>query len=269
MTKSSSLTSIGSVCNAVKRTGDIFDFDDEGGKMKTITGATWKALRGFSVTEDISKASASDKDFQVNVKDEYKGVSGGASGDVNVKRIALFKTYEKMQNRICNCRGGDTKLANRIEGSPESEVSSFQVVPLWNVMRDSNKKEVRDRADDIMKAFTWIFGDFFLLSPAAFIIAGKETPENCTITSTKVVWGKGTRNIRDAITVEVVIQNDGANVDIELCHGSDGEGRGGESQCLATFTNKDNENKGIKGNVSNAQRFYQCPVNPTETPVSY
>lgn len=45
------------VCNAVKRTGDIFDFDDEGGKMKTITGATWKALRGFSVTEDISKAS--------------------------------------------------------------------------------------------------------------------------------------------------------------------------------------------------------------------
>lgn len=74
--------------------------------------------------------------------------------------------------------------------------------------------------EDISKAFTWIcanprthqtvcrftvssdWGAFSLLSPAAFIIKGSITPEDCTITSTKVVWGKGTRNIRDTATVE-------------------------------------------------------------------
>lgn len=129
-------------------------------------------------------------------------------------------------------------MANKIEGSPESEeagkareewiktaagkpnVSSFQVQPLWDVVRESGKKEVRDRMQDITDAFTWIcanprihqttcrftvtsdWGDFSLLSPSAFIIPGKVTPDFCTFSSTKVVWGKGTRDIRDAATVE-------------------------------------------------------------------
>ncbi|KAK0507386.1 hypothetical protein JMJ35_010424 [Cladonia borealis] len=266
-----------------------------------ITAASYGSRLSLTAWADITN-TASDKDFQVNVKAEYKGVTGSVGGEVDVNSKESFKTYEKTQNKICDCRGGDTKLANKIEGSPESDeagtareewiktaaehpnVSSFQVEPLWNVVRESSK-EVRGRMQDIMNAFTWIcanprthqticrftvtsdWGAFSLLSPAAFIIAGKVTPENCTITSTKVAWGKGTRDIRDAATVEFVIQNDGANIDIELSHGSDGDGRGGEGQCLAEFTTKTYENKGIKGNVSNAQRFYQCPVNPVEAPL--
>ena len=46
------------VCTAVKHTHCVFNFDDEDGKTKTISGVTWKVPAGVGVTSDTSEASS-------------------------------------------------------------------------------------------------------------------------------------------------------------------------------------------------------------------
>jgi hypothetical protein len=186
-------------------------------------------------------------------------------------------------------------LASKIEGNPAGDatstnreewiksagtlpdVSGFQVQAIWEVFHASKTEKIRNLMDDVHDAFNWFcsnpvhhrtvcaftvesdWGEFALLSPSAKITAipGKEIPKDVELSSTKVHWGKGTRDIRDKATFESVnhppsngymldsrltlhfdrfyIENDGSSVDIELSHGSDGDGRGAEGSCLAVF----------------------------------
>ncbi|KAK3369936.1 hypothetical protein B0H63DRAFT_527699 [Podospora didyma] len=107
------------ICAAIKHDHCVFNLEDEGGKVKTISGVTWKVPAGVGVTSDASDASMASEVFKsgieaaaefsakASISAELSSISGSAS-------LSYATTTSFNSERFYQC------LANAVEAPSQT-----------------------------------------------------------------------------------------------------------------------------------------------------
>ncbi|OAX36797.1 hypothetical protein K503DRAFT_772164 [Rhizopogon vinicolor AM-OR11-026] len=242
-------------------------------------------------TESVNKS------FSASVNAAFEGVAFGGKFDASVKSQEQYKTFSEYMQKTVSVIGGDPELNKVLTADPtkydvfvkwaatvakESSLGSFNVVEIWNLMRDASTKDLRDRSDMVKEAYDYIvshpqpyqtaisldiqsdWAEFNLLSPSATIIADTKNPwpaNNTVASGTRVQWGKEYSHDYQKQTLRFFVINDGSPIDFSISHGSNGATPGaGLAEVL--MEREHYPSKGVTDNVWNTSWFYQKPVSP-------
>ncbi|OJA12170.1 hypothetical protein AZE42_05960 [Rhizopogon vesiculosus] len=240
-------------------------------------------------TESVNKS------FSASVNAAFEGIAFGGKFDASVKSQEQYKTFSEYMQKTVSVIGGDPELNKVLTADPtkydvfvnwagtvakESSLGSFNVVEIWNLMRDASTKNLRDRSDMVKEAYDYIvshpqpyqtaisldiqsdWAEFNLLSPSATIVEDTKNPwpaSNTVASGTRVQWGKEYSHDYQRQTLRFFVINDGSPIDFSISHGSNG-GTPGAGMAEVIMEREHYPSKGVTDNVWNTSWFYQKSV---------
>ena len=144
--------------------------------------------------------------FEADISAEFNGLTTSGKVDSSIKKSDQYKSFSQSVQKLCSCKGGDTKIGSGISSNPSADniykdyekwvatsqampgVMTMQVMSLWELMTAAMDEDLNNRAVDVENAFNWVvenpykhqtkctlvinsdWGEIGLLNPSAFII---------------------------------------------------------------------------------------------------
>ncbi|KAL8998631.1 MAG: hypothetical protein Q9169_002382 [Polycauliona sp. 2 TL-2023] len=217
-----------------------------------ITGLTYGDRFQLQTWADNGNAEV-DQNFNADVSVEFNGLTTGGKVDAGINGTSEFTTFEGTVQKTYSVRGGDEKLATKLDANiydagvfktyeawvnttgPNPRLHSFQTMTLWSLVSAANDSKVADRARDLELAYNWIvenpkqhvtkgvltiasdWGEMDLLTPSAFLTKGEGVPEGVFLSKNKIQWNS---HGAGAQILEIPLVDD----DVDVC-----------GMCLANF----------------------------------
>ena len=123
-----------------------------------------------SVWGSNSNSSINEK-FSAIVTAAYNGITTGGKVDESIMKDGQSKTFSDSMHRNVSIVGGDVKLNTMLAANSTQKerftdwsntattglvLTSFVVVELWSLMKDSAEKELNDLSNTVQEAFEYI-----------------------------------------------------------------------------------------------------------------
>jgi hypothetical protein len=136
-----------------------------------------KKSQSLTMCNNIQNVWASNSESSVNtrfaldVQASFNGVTSGGKVDEHVKDESQYKDFEAFMQKVVSVEGGDKELAVSLAVDPTQydvykewaktvsqspNLSSFEVIELWALLRDAKTKALRDAADAAEDAFIYL-----------------------------------------------------------------------------------------------------------------
>ncbi|KAH9935269.1 MAC/Perforin domain-containing protein [Amylocystis lapponica] len=260
-----------------------------------IIHCSYGARFQLNVWASNSESSVNNR-FSTSVTAAFNGIVAGGQFDASVKNEEQYKTFSEFMQRLVSIQGGDAKLAGSLGADPTqgdvykewaestatySELSNMYVVELWTLLREAASKDLRDAANTVESAYTYMtthpqpyktfvtlsiesdWAEFGLLTPSGVIAfdPSNPIPSQTVFTETRVQWGKEHSHAYERMDIRFMVINDGSPIDFYISHGSNG-GQPGKGTAQIIMEQNQYVNDQITDNNWNTVYFYHKAVSP-------
>ncbi|EMD41517.1 hypothetical protein CERSUDRAFT_90084 [Gelatoporia subvermispora B] len=230
--------------------------------------------------------------FAENVSVAFSGIPSHGTYDPRIRQEAQYRKFASEFSRRVACQGGDPDAALKLTHHPFSydgyqswlatartrpALTSVNLTEIWVIARMTANREIRDRANAIRDAYSYItthpqvsvtqakltvragWGEFALATPGAVLSHKGNYPPSTKWTRSKIEWRAGSDGPVGEVEIDFEIFYDGSTIDFYTHHGSNGGPNRGSSMTVLVgdqvYTSSERP-----GQRQGAEHFYRVPT---------